>query len=329
MTTSTVAPEIIEFARGVRAALADLSAEEVDDLTEGLEADLAESLAEDLRRTLPDPVVYADELRLAAGLPAPTIVVKRGVLSGLADGLRETETAIVEAVRRNPAAAAVLDFLRVLAPAWWVVRAWLAAWLSAAFFGMENGYWFEGVWWLVLVIFVVVSVQWARGRWTFTGLGSLIVVGNVIAVVALLPVLGAAAAQGDRVYYSYDEPAQDLTGVYLNGTQVTNIFGYNADGKPLSGVQLFDQDGRPVATSVPGGNGCLDADCAKVGLWAPSALQNGTVAWNVFPMKMVEAGDPETGDGTTALPGAEPLERPAPFAQVPALVAPKKVAKSD
>ena len=43
MTTSTVTPEIVEFAQGVRAALADLPAEEVDDLTEGLEADLAEA----------------------------------------------------------------------------------------------------------------------------------------------------------------------------------------------------------------------------------------------------------------------------------------------
>ena len=50
MSTSTVTPEIRRFADGVRAALADLPADEVEDVTEGLEADLAESLAEDLRR---------------------------------------------------------------------------------------------------------------------------------------------------------------------------------------------------------------------------------------------------------------------------------------
>ena len=79
MTTSTVTPEIVEFAQGVRAALADLPAEEVDDLTEGLEADLAEAYAEDLQRELPDPAAYATELRAAAGLPMRTKGAKSGV----------------------------------------------------------------------------------------------------------------------------------------------------------------------------------------------------------------------------------------------------------
>ena len=86
-----MAPEIVTFAEGVRAALADLPAEEVDDLTEGLEADLAESLAEDLRRTLPDPVAYAAELRLAAGLPGRAAPARRGV-------------AVTSATRRAPRA---------------------------------------------------------------------------------------------------------------------------------------------------------------------------------------------------------------------------------
>ena len=83
MTTSTVTPEIVEFAQGVRAALADLPAEEVDDLTEGLEADLAEAYAEDLQRELPDPAAYATELRAAAGLPLRAKAAKTGVLAGL------------------------------------------------------------------------------------------------------------------------------------------------------------------------------------------------------------------------------------------------------
>ena len=39
MTTTTIPTEITDFAGRVRAALGDLGAEEVDDLTEGLEAD--------------------------------------------------------------------------------------------------------------------------------------------------------------------------------------------------------------------------------------------------------------------------------------------------
>lgn len=329
MTTSTVAPEISAFAQGVREALSDLPADEVDDLTDGLEADLAESLAEDLRRTLPDPVAYAAELRLAAGLPAPTVAIKRGVMSGLRDGWRETSDAIGVTVRRNPVLVSLLEFAEVLRPAWWIFRSWIATWLIAAFFGMERGYWFDGISWMLFAALAVVSVQWGRGRWTFRGVSSLVVIGNVIAVVALLPLLNAAQSWGGGdTYYYGDGTEQDLIGVYLNGEPVTNIFGYDASGRPLDGVQLFDQDGNPLATAVAGADGCLEEDCNTSGLWAPSTLQNGTVAWNVFPMKMVKAEDVD-GLGLKAVQGAEPENRPAPFATVPALVAPKKVAKSD
>jgi hypothetical protein len=190
MTTSTVTPEIAEFAQGVRAALADLPAEEVDDLTDGLEADLAEAYAEDLQRELPDPAAYATELRAAAGLPMRTKPAKGGVMSGLVQG------------------------------------------------------------------------------------------------------------------------------------------GYDAKGRPLENVQLFDQDGNPLATAVPGGNGCLDSDCGEYGLWAPATLRDGTVAWNVFPMKMVTA-EMDNDGGLRAAPGAQPQKRPSPFVRVPALVTPQKVAKSN
>lgn len=332
MTTSTVAPEILAFAQGVRDALADLPADEVDDLTDGLEADLAESLAEDLRRTLPDPIAYAAELRLAAGLPMREAPARGGVLASLAEVLRDARIGAEQALHNIPAATAVVDFLAVLRPGWWIVRAWIATWLVAeATFGV--GGWF----WVVLLLFVVVSVQWGRGRLTFRGVRVLTAVGNIVAVVALLPVLSAAQSGNGDYNLGYDEghsagPAgaeQDLTGVYLNGQEVTNIFGYDAAGRALTDIQLFDQDGKPLATSVPGGNGCLDPNCEKEGLWVPSTLRNGTVAWNVFPMRMVEASYLSGGESPDAVPGAEPQDRPLPFAQVPALVAPKKVAKSD
>lgn len=337
MNTSTVTPEIQRFADGVRAALADLPAEEVDDLTEGLEADLAESLAEDLRRTLPDPVSYAAELRLAAGLPGRAPAAEPRRLHGIASALRDTRDDVVVALRRNPALGSVLDALAELRPAWWIVRAWLATWLVAAFFGMQRGYWFDGLFWVVLLAFVTVSVQWGRGRWGFSGLRGLVAVGNVVAVLMIPPVLASADGWGSGGYDAGFEDGvngamndlPDPTGVYLDGTAVTNIFGYDAKGRPLTDVQLFDQDGNPLATSVPGGNGCLDAECTKNGLWVPSTLRNGTVAWNVFPMRMIEAAVDDPDSSLQAAPGASPTDRPAPFRRVPALVSPQKVAKAN
>jgi hypothetical protein len=330
MTTSTVTPEIAEFARGVRAALSDLPAEEVDDLTDGLEADLAEAYAEDLQRELPDPSAYATELRTAAGLPVRP-KVRGGLLAGVVGGWRDTRTDIAIAVRRNPALSAALDFLAELRPAWWILRAWVAYEMVALLSGARDSYVpTEVVQWLILVAFAVVSVQWGRGSWRFRGLPGLIAVGNVVAVVMLVPVLHSADSPSSGGYYSQPvAEQQDLTGVYLNGAPVTNIFAYGADGKRLEGVQLFDQDGKPLATSVPGGNGCLDPECIETGFWTPSVLETGQMAWNVFPMSMVRMTfDEQTGEDKPD-PSAHAQDRKPPYVKVPAVQSPEKVAEAN
>ncbi len=169
MTTSTVAPQIAAFARAVRDALADLPEEERDELTEGLEADLSEAYAEDLSNTLPDPVEYAAELRSAAGLPQRQ-ASRSGLFAEVVRAGRNTARDVLVAVRGNAAAASLLDFLAALRPFWWVVRAWVAAWCVSTAFGYSNGFVLEGGWMVGLAVFVVVSVQWGRGRWTFPSL---------------------------------------------------------------------------------------------------------------------------------------------------------------
>lgn len=337
MTTSTVTPEIAEFAQGVRAALADLPAEEVDDLTEGLEADLAEAYAEDLQRELPDPAAYATELRAAAGLPMRTKAPKSGVLSGLVQGWKDTKADIGIAIRRNPALASALDFLEAIRPIWWIVRAWLAAWIVAAFFGFQRGYWFDGVWWIVFAAFVIVSVQWGRGRWHGNGVPALIAVGNVVAVVALLPVLAAADDSGAGSYSTgYEDAVMSMQdqgvgeGLSFNGEPLNNIFAYDASGKLLQNVQLFDSQGRPLAPHPlddPNGDRCADADCSAI--VQPRRLETGALAYNVFPLGNVDAQwDEQTGE-TLPKPGASVVVPKAPYIKVPAVQAPEKDSKSD
>ena len=76
MSTNTIkmptAHDVNEYVQQVRAELADLPPDDVEELTGGLEADLAERLAEspDGLAGLGSPQVYAAELRSAAGLPA-------------------------------------------------------------------------------------------------------------------------------------------------------------------------------------------------------------------------------------------------------------------
>ena len=72
-SASDSAAQVQEYVSAVRAALSDLSLEEVEDLTAGMDADLGELLAErggTLEVALGSPQAYAAELRTAAGLPA-------------------------------------------------------------------------------------------------------------------------------------------------------------------------------------------------------------------------------------------------------------------
>ena len=326
MTTSTVTPEIVTFAATVRTALADLSREEVDDLTDGLEADLSEAYAEDLRRELPDPVAYAAELRAAAGVPRRE-TRRRGSLTELSDGWERMRERLAQEADRNPTVASALDFAVSLRPAWWLVRAWVATWLLASLFGLQDGLWFSGVFWIVMPVLAVASVQWGRGRWDFTSRRELVVVGNVIAVVALLPVLAASSSSvsNDGYDQGYESGVADADvgqtpGLSMSGNPVTNVYAYDSAGNPLTGVQLFDQDGRPLDPfGLRDGDGqpCVNDDCTS--LFVPSQLATGKSVYNVFPLSSIKAiTDEETGDNEAA-PGAVAAVPPSPFALVPAL----------
>lgn len=330
MNATTLPAEIVAFAAAVRAALADLPADEVEELTDGLEADLAEAYAEDLARELPDPTAYAHELRGAAGLPTPQPA--KGRLQAIGTSFTEMGRDVERSLRRSPAVSSALDFLVTLRPAWWIVRGWVA---YQVFCLTILGMWKTDVLpgdvakWLLLILLVAGSVFLGLRSWP-RPVGVLIVLGNAFAAFALIPVL-ANDATGAELEMAYDNPpvyddgssydAGDGTGVWLNGSEVTNIFAYNARGERLTGVQLFDQDGTPLTTSVPGGNGCLEKDeweeCLKPGAWMPVQLETGATAWNVFPLKMAES---TFEDPTRPVAGAVAQDRPAPFLQVPALL---------
>jgi len=179
--------------------------------------------------------------------------------------------------------------------------------------------------WVVLVIFVVISVQWGRGRWGFPGLAGLVLVGNIFAMGAI-PLLYSAGWWGsESIAMEYvDSGPGDLTGIYLDGEPVTNVFPYDAQGEPLTDVQLFTDTGQPLRATVEGADGCLDPGCNEFGLWVPRALAAGQQARNVYPMAMApEVYSDENGaDGID--PNATVTPRPLPFAQAPALLAPEK-----
>jgi hypothetical protein len=321
MTTTTASTEITQFAQRVRAELADLPEDDLDDLTDGLEADLAESLDEDPTRELPDPVAYAIELRTAAGLPPQAAPGRglRGAMTGMTAGLQATGHQVAESLRGHPVTAGMLGFAEALRPTWWVLRAWVAYWVVAAFFGSEGGLMPRGLWWVVLVVFIIASVQLGRGRWRAKGVPTLVVIGNVIAAVVILPVLAAAGSWGgssDVYVGTTAEPTP--AGTTMNGRPVSNIYAYDADGKPLNSVQLFDQDGAPLVpfkdTVYPG---CPDVSCDEGGGFVArdSKLETGETVRNVYPQKMVRMIYNEAGN-LVPDPTTPPVPKP-PFLKVP------------
>ena len=271
--TTIVAPEVRDFLTAVRAQLADLDPEEQRDILDGLEADLTDLVAERGGEALGDPVAYARELRTAAGL-SPEITSGQG---GVPAGVRVH--AMLDAghgvwVRTSAALPGDLGgFATTLRPLWWIVRAWVAVELVDQFFGRGTHAGdltlvphLRGLGWALLLVAAVVSVQVGRsklwpGRTDRGALARVILLGLNVAAIAVLPLLvqqvddHSSARYGRGFELGYQQGARDMrasgyhtdkAGLYADGKWVSNIYPYDAQGRPLVGVQLFNQIGKPI-----------------------------------------------------------------------------------
>jgi hypothetical protein len=266
----TLEAEVARYASAVRAAFADLPAAERELLLEDLEDHLAEVAAEGegpLADRLGAPEAYAAELRASAGLPDPGPGLGRP--RGARPRLRETRVArdlagAWRAALASPAGRAVAGFLPELRPAWWVLRGYLAvqaATVALSVLVYDGGFSFplpapfgsELLGLLATAVAVVVSVRWARRGRGGAGRRALTVLGN--AALALFGVilalqLGANETYGDL--YHPDEAtvhAGPVSGLRSDGKEISNIFPFDAKGRPLREVYLVDQDGDPVVAT--------------------------------------------------------------------------------
>lgn len=284
-----VRDEVDAFVAEVERRLADLTAEERDELVGGLRADLADRLAdhdgpESPEQVLGDPATYAAELRTAAGFP-PVMAVRRerrrvSVVAGeLLDAGGRAWGEIIDKVPGSPR-----GFLESLQPAWWVLRAWVAWMVLQDMVHLHVDYGLD--WLALLVVAVVGSVQLGRGGGVVARIRShsaarLLLVGLNVLAVCLLPgsVDRARWATAHEVLeqQGYDGSAEYSVGLFYDGVELTNLFPYDADGTPLTGVQLFTQDGRAVAVN----DGLIENDGLSIVYpW----LSNGTPRFNTFPL---------------------------------------------
>jgi hypothetical protein len=262
---STRLPEPLssaEYARRVRAELGELPAGVHEDLLEDLDEHLAEVAADDegsLEAKLGPPIVYAHELRRAAGLPITTSRAPSAVERLAEVGRRGA---------RQDAAKAVLAFLPELRPAWWVLRAWLAVAALAHLTGSRSYLLPVGRLLSIPVVAaaIVLSVRWGRAaqrrQHPLPRQRALAAGGNAALALFALVVLAAVQQQNTKTVYAGPNPPSFGYGsggtlARQDGTPITNIYPYSSMGQPLSDVLLYDQDGRALdnlSTTRPDGS---------------------------------------------------------------------------
>lgn len=304
MAAGPAAAEVRDYVARVRAAMADLPVEDVEEFTTGMEADLAERLAEPgegtLRDRLGDPDVYAAELRAAAGLPARVVAAERRPSAG--------ERLSARWARLSDQVLGAAPWLSDLRPVWWFVRGFALAALPAVFLG-------GSIVWLGAfgaVVSVALGLLARHGHLTGSRVGPVRVVGNVLAVL-LLPV--ALLLLGDTDSSSepaYEDSSFSGPGLTSDGEQVTNIYAYDETGRRIDKVRLLDQNGRALQVGEDFASALPDSQ--ELDSLRDPLTGELTIPRDVFPLRWDDrTGWERMGDGTWAPPLAiAPLPGPVP-----------------
>ncbi|GAA1997591.1 hypothetical protein [Microbacterium ulmi] len=321
-TLPTIDARISAFAAAVRAELADLPGDDVDELVDGLEADLAEQASESADFAIPDAAAYAAELRSAAGFPdrsADAAVARVPLRTRVATGL----VAASGRIRSSRVGAWLLDLLVALRPVWWIARGWALFAMLSPLLGSTNrvvGFPAQnGAAWLLLLGFILLSVQWGRGRWApVAWLRVIRIIVSIVTAIALPFLVGGAIASTrsllDYTAIEYIDSSQP--GLTIDGERVRNLFAYDSDGNPLTDVQLFDQSGRPLTT--------IGRSISRDSQWdeyfyggggpvpVPLTAPGRTPVWNVFPLREMPAFSVDPDPSSALLPDF-------PFPKIPAV----------
>ncbi|WP_214103742.1 DUF1700 domain-containing protein [Acrocarpospora catenulata] len=305
-----------EYAQAVRDALADLPPADLEELVEDLDDHLAEVAAESgvpLEERLGSPEVYAAELRVAYGA--------RGAEGGSEAqvGLRTRAQARMVGLhgrmtRFAPYRQAV-GFLPELRPAWWVLRGYAIGLLLVSFSTGSVQYVPESIGaWLFTLAAIWVSVWVGRrprgARLRRVGLAGVNVLAGLVVLVGMVqiaewnhdagPVAGVSAVK-------LTEGAGFWNGVY-------NIFPYAKDGTPLTGVRLYDQEGRPITLDPEMYGYQIDRSCLE-GMPAdtyPLPLTPRSHLWPLDENGYPVPGRPQPTPCPSPSPSPSPTLSPSP-----------------
>ncbi|MDP9239091.1 MAG: hypothetical protein M3O55_00380 [Actinomycetota bacterium] len=283
MTAPTTTPEIDRYVAAVRVALADLSAEDRDDLMEDVESHLAEVAAENtgsLEARLGKPADYAAELRSSAGLPMTGPQVRQSWRTGLSAAVADSPVGRrLAAITGNRQYAALRRFMVELRPGWWVMRGYLVVLLLSG--GQRSGIFPRIAGNALLGLVLTIAAVWASVRlgrhWQShppTNRFWVVLVTALTGIVVLLMIVSGWSGVSRPEYYSGPGPVGKAEGI----ANLSNIYAFDSEGNALTGVQLFDQDGNPIDVTGP----MFDRNGMEVPL-RPLFNAAGAPVNNVFP----------------------------------------------
>jgi uncharacterized membrane protein len=343
------AGEVREILDDVRSHLSDLAAElgdALDDRAVAARLGTPAGYAAELRAAAgyPPPVAAPEAgpargtARLAVvALVASTLLIPAGLVArsaftlllGVAavllalpaltrEGPRMTAVAELPEVRRLGALRPRADgpggrVLADLQSAWWVGRALAAAWAVAIVLG-DGG---PAV--VLVLVAVAVPVSMRLGRLARRDRRLLWVVVPLNALAVGLALFLLAWAQPRPAAESSGSPVPNPPGLRQDGEEVRDIRPVDASGVPLSGVYLFDQDGRPIDTRA---NTCQEYESGGA-YDAGGNPVSGPV--QAYPRGTPET-DPATGRCVVVPPGPLMVAVPPPAAAVPPTAAPTPAA---
>jgi len=279
-TAAHVPSEVETYLARVRAALADIPADERAELLEEVEASLHETASEtggSVAAQLGPPEDFAAELRSAAGLHPSTPL--RMV------GLRER----FEGLASHPHVAATARFSRELAPIWWAARGYIvvaalalaagASWSTSHGAVPRIGSAKLGAAAVLLAVLASVAVGiWSR-RNTIARLPLTIL--NLVLLGAAIPVgIHLSHRSTQAVATRIVVQTAIVPGLAYNGAPVDNIYPYSRDGRLLHDVLLYTGAGTQLNISTT----------AYDPLRRILVTKAGNRVFNAFPVRYYEPG---------------------------------------
>jgi len=311
MASNDHASDIPTYAAAVRAALSDLPPDQAEVLLEDLEDHLREVAAEaggPLAERLGPPEQYAQELRAAYGGARASGKRQYPALRDLGRAIdRVTTSAWYRQLR---------TFLPELRPAWWVLRAYIVVLVITEAVSpthnirlIPNPFSRRGLLEIVAAaIAIVVSVRLGRrNRSLAKGGRVLAIAGNVLIALIAVPALASMGTFPSFAMVESGGSGQATQGraLYMPDGPVTNIYPYSRDGKPLTDVLLYDQEGRALT---------LDSKIGDVTTDYPVGT-DGQPITNAYPLRQRHFyGDPVAAPRVAfpPWPSASPTATPTP-----------------